>query len=113
MRKKSSSILPELFLRLLSARFRSRLARCDAWEAPGGNRGIVAVLIPGIAAGASFPVDHESCVGAAAVRSLPLAAFWCGERGCATAVSPQWKLGDQHGLPTLHSPVEAFGLAIP
>ena len=48
----------------LSARFRSRLAGSDALEAPGGNRGIVAVLIPGLAPGVSFRVIHESCVGA-------------------------------------------------
>ena len=45
MRKKSSSILPELFLRLLSARFRSRLSGVGSvgalqQKAPSGNWGI-------------------------------------------------------------------------
>ena len=70
-------------------------------------------LSPGLRPGLPSRVDHESCVGAAAVRSLPLAAFWRGERGSAATENPQWKQGDQHGLPTLDLPVEVFGLAIP
>ncbi|NDH94997.1 MAG: hypothetical protein EBZ13_10820, partial [Planctomycetia bacterium] len=34
------------------------VSKCFAWEAPGGNRGIVTVPIPGLVPGVSFRVDH-------------------------------------------------------
>jgi len=51
MRKKSSSILPELFLRLLSVRFRSRLSGVGSvgalqQKAPSGNWGISTGCLP-------------------------------------------------------------------
>ena len=94
----------------LSARSRSRLSGCDAWEAPGGNRGIMAAIIPGLAPGVSFRVDHESCAGAwhlsarsrSGLYSISSARLPCGSAacGCPALGNPQRKLGARRRLLT-------------
>jgi len=73
----------------------------NTWKAPGGNRGICST------APASVPL-----VGAISVvvcfRSLPLAAFGCGEH----MESPRWKPGNGGPVPASVPLVEAISVVV-